>query len=171
MGRLCTRPVQATASQAYHRLPTRARAPTTTAPPPACGTVPSRRLCRLPREIQPRRCAAIMLVWPTKRTKSSLLLPKDPAATSDEAGTLTDCGSQSCNRQRLRQVRQAGEGKFVLRMGVSSPLGGWCPLFLFLLLLFTSATRPGGGCLHTLCPPGSIEAALAVSDDGFFRSL
>ncbi|OAQ60081.1 reverse transcriptase [Purpureocillium lilacinum] len=44
----------------------------------------------------------------------------DPAATSDEAGTLTDCGSQSCNRQRLRQVRPAGEGKLVLRMGVSS---------------------------------------------------
>ncbi|PWI64086.1 hypothetical protein PCL_12682 [Purpureocillium lilacinum] len=74
------------------------------ASPAARGKVSSRRLRRLPREIQPRRCAAIMLMWPTKRANPSLLLPKDPAATSDEAGTLTDCGSQSRNRQRLRQA-------------------------------------------------------------------
>lgn len=142
MGRLCTRPVQATASQAYHRLPIRAGAPTTTAPPPARGKVPSRGLCRLPREIQPRRCAAVMLMRSAKRANSSLLLPEDPATASDEAGTLTDCGSQSCNRQRLRQVRQvrqAGEGKLVLRMCVSSPLGKLLHLSFSLSFVFLHA--------------------------------
>ena len=55
-----------------------------------------------------------MLLRPEQGANASLLWPEDSAALSDETRTLTDRGDQPGNRQRFRQIRQAGEGKLLL---------------------------------------------------------
>ncbi|KAM5529762.1 hypothetical protein FOXYSP1_17606 [Fusarium oxysporum f. sp. phaseoli] len=62
-------------------------------------------------------------MWATQSTGSHFLLQKGTAASSDEAGTLTECGSKSCNRKRLYQIHRSVQGQRVLWKDLPSLLG------------------------------------------------
>ncbi|KID83792.1 reverse transcriptase [Metarhizium guizhouense ARSEF 977] len=69
-----------------------------------------------------QRRLCYMFLRSAQGADASLLLPEDSAALSDETRTLTDRGDQPGNRQRFRQICQAGEGKLSLREDLFAPL-------------------------------------------------
>ncbi|KAI8399989.1 hypothetical protein FOFC_18808 [Fusarium oxysporum] len=62
-------------------------------------------------------------MWPTQSTGSHLLLQKSTAALSDEACTLTEYGSEPCNRKRLHQFYRPVQGQRVLWKDLHSLVG------------------------------------------------
>ncbi|KAM5529167.1 hypothetical protein FOXYSP1_17011 [Fusarium oxysporum f. sp. phaseoli] len=62
-------------------------------------------------------------MWPTQSTGSHLLLQKSTAASSDEACTLTEYGSEPCNRKRLHQIHRPVQEQRVLWKDLPSSLG------------------------------------------------
>ncbi|KAJ0126367.1 hypothetical protein HZ326_30526, partial [Fusarium oxysporum f. sp. albedinis] len=106
-----------------HRLPAGALAPARSLAPSTSSEIPPWGLRCVSREIRPQRRTPGLLMWPTQSTGSHLLLQKSTAASSDEACTLSEYGSEPCNRKRLQQIHRPVQGQRVLWKDLPSLLG------------------------------------------------